>query len=45
MTANILFLLAVRSGLLSLTSLLASLYLVVVVLLARHLLAMALIEV
>lgn len=39
MTANILFLLAVRSDLLSLTSLLASLYPVVVVLMARHLLA------
>jgi drug/metabolite transporter (DMT)-like permease len=39
MVANILFLLAVRSDLLSLTSLLASLYPVVVVVLARHLLA------
>ncbi len=39
MLANILFLLAVRSDLLSLTSLLASLYPVVVVVLARHLLA------
>jgi drug/metabolite transporter (DMT)-like permease len=39
MVANILFLLAVRSDLLSLTSLLASLYPVVGVVLARHLLA------
>lgn len=39
MLANILFLLAVRSDLLSLTSLLASLYPVVVVVMARHLLA------
>ncbi len=39
MLANVLFLLAVRSDLLSLTSLLASLYPVVVVVLARHLLA------
>lgn len=39
MLANILFLLAVRNELLSLTSLLASLYPVVVVVLARHLLA------
>jgi drug/metabolite transporter (DMT)-like permease len=39
MLANVLFLLAVRRDLLSLTSLLASLYPVVVVVLARHLLA------
>jgi drug/metabolite transporter (DMT)-like permease len=39
MLANVLFLLAVRSDLLSLTSLLASLYPVVVVILARQLLA------
>lgn len=39
MLANILFLLAVRNDLLSLTSLLASLYPVVVVVMARHLLA------